>query len=132
MLDSVFSLKFSNLHSFAKEAVISLKSVREANNIVDLFRIPMSRQAYNELLLLTDDLNELNSSPIDGKDEWIFMWGNQSNSVKRFYQHHFVAIRPPVTIQWIWKAKCVTRIKLFSWLLLNDKLNTRNMLRRRN
>ena len=99
---------------------------------MDLFRIPMTRHAYNELLLLAEDLNELNSSSLEGKDEWIFMWGNHNYSVKRFYQHHFAAIRPPVTILWIWKAKCIPRIKFFSWLLLNDKLNTRNMLRRRN
>jgi hypothetical protein len=60
-----------------------------------------------------------------------FIWGSHDYSVKRFYQHHFHAIRLPVTILWMWKAKCVPRIKFFAWLLLNDRFNTRNMLRRR-
>jgi hypothetical protein len=34
-------------------------------------------------------------------------------------------------MQSIWKSKCVPKIKFFAWLLLNDRLNTRNMLRRR-
>jgi hypothetical protein len=37
-----------------------------------------------------------------------------------------------MTITWIWKSKCIPKIKFFAWLLLNDKLNTRNMLRGRN
>jgi hypothetical protein len=36
-----------------------------------------------------------------------------------------------MTITWIWKSKCVPKIKFFSWLLLNDRLNIRNILRRR-
>ena len=31
----------------------------------------------------------------------------------------------------IWKAKCTPRIKFFAWLVLVDKLNTKDMLRRR-
>lgn len=132
LLDSIFSMKYPNLHSFAKNDIISLKTARETVNIVDLFRIPMTRLAHNEMLLLAEDLNEINNSYAKGKDEWVFMWGNHHYSVKRFYQHHFAAIKPPITILWIWKSNCIPRIKFFSWLLLNDKLNTRNMLRRRN
>jgi hypothetical protein len=36
-----------------------------------------------------------------------------------------------LTIPWIWKSKCIPKIKFFAWLLLNDRLNTRNILRRR-
>lgn len=32
---------------------------------------------------------------------------------------------------WIWKSKCTMQWKVFLWLLLADRLNTRNMLRRR-
>lgn len=33
--------------------------------------------------------------------------------------------------EWILKAKCTNKWKMFAWLLLADRLNTRNMLRRR-
>lgn len=92
----------------------------------------MTRQAYNnELLLLTDDILEICENNTEGKDDWIFIWGGHEYPVKRFYHHHFRAILPPVTVLWLWKAKCVPRIKFFTWLLLNVRLNTRYILRRR-
>lgn len=88
----------------------SLKSVKEQSNIVNLFRNPDSHEE---------------------KDVWIFIWGHHAYSVSKFYHHHFESIRPPITMLWIWKSKCIPRKKFFSWLLLNDRLNTRNILRRR-
>ena len=32
---------------------------------------------------------------------------------------------------WLWKAKSPIKFKMFGWLLLVDRLNTRNMLKRR-
>ena len=34
--------------------------------------------------------------------------------------------------KWIWQSKCIMKIKVFAWLMLNDHLNTRDMLLRRN
>lgn len=131
ILGRIFSMKYPNLYSFAKEAMISLKRVRESENIVDLFRIPMTSQAHNELLLLADDLLELNSYDHEENDEWTFIWGHTVYSAQKFYQRHFISIRPLVIVLWIWKSKCIPRINFFTWLLLNDRLNTRNILRRR-
>ena len=33
---------------------------------------------------------------------------------------------------WIWNSKCQPKHKVFLWLLLQDRLSTRNILRRRN
>jgi hypothetical protein len=41
-------------------------------------------------------------------------------------------VHPEKAVTWIWKSKCTPKIKFFAWLLLNDKLNTRNTLKRRN
>ena len=41
--------------------------------------------------------------------------------------HHWLLVL------WLWKSKYIPRIKLFfMWLLFNDRLNTRDILRRRN
>ena len=32
---------------------------------------------------------------------------------------------------WIWKCSCTLKLKVFGWLLLMDRLNTRNMMQRR-
>jgi hypothetical protein len=34
--------------------------------------------------------------------------------------------------KWLWKSKCQPKHKVFFWLLLKDRLNTRNILRRKN
>jgi hypothetical protein len=67
----------------------------------------------------------------DGKDTWIYIWGHHRYSSSKFYHYHFRDIHPNLTILWIWKSKCIPKIKFFTWLLLNDSLNTRNILRRR-
>jgi hypothetical protein len=67
----------------------------------------------------------------DGKDTWIYIWGQHKYSSSKFYHYHFRDIHPDVTIPWIWESKCIPKIKFFSWLLLNDRINTRNILRRR-
>ena len=33
--------------------------------------------------------------------------------------------------KWIWESKATMKIKVFAWLMLNDRLNTRDMLLRR-
>lgn len=34
--------------------------------------------------------------------------------------------------QWMWKSCCRSRLKFFFWLVLRDRINTRNLLRRKN
>jgi hypothetical protein len=34
--------------------------------------------------------------------------------------------------KWLWKSKCQPKHKVFFWLLLKDRLNTRNILKRKN
>ena len=40
-------------------------------------------------------------------------------------------MQPHESFFWIWKSKCTPKLKFFCWLVLADRLNTRNMLRRR-
>jgi hypothetical protein len=39
--------------------------------------------------------------------------------------------QPPRPFVWIWDYKCANKIKVFTWLLLMDRLNVRNILRRK-
>mgnify|MGYP003702955895 CR=1 FL=1 len=40
-------------------------------------------------------------------------------------------IQAPGYLKWIWKSKCTMKVKVFRWLLLIDRLNTRDMLDRK-
>jgi hypothetical protein len=91
----------------------------------------MFSEAYNELPQLQNFLDDLHPVDQDGKDSWIYIWGQYRYSSSKYYHYHFRDIQPNLTILWIWKSKCIPKIKFFAWLLLNDRLNTRNILRRR-
>lgn len=99
--------------------------------MLDYFRIPMTRQAYNEFLELQNELSEMPPAALDENDSWVFIWGHQRYSSSKFYQYQFRSLQPHRSVTWIWKTKYVPKIKFFAWLLLNDRLNTRNILRRR-
>jgi hypothetical protein len=128
---SIHSLVYTNSMHFAKDLNISLFQLRQSRDFLGCFRIPMSRPAYNEFLLLEDKLANLPQINPDDKDSWSLSWGVQSYSSKMFYQHQFMELQPERAMLWIWDSKCIPKIKFFSWLLLNDKLNTRNILKRR-
>jgi hypothetical protein len=44
--------------------------------------------------------------------------------------HWISAVHP--AIKWIWKSNCQAKHKVFYWLLLHDRLNTRALLRKKN
>lgn len=61
-----------------------------------------------------------------------FIWDNSTYSSQRFYGLNFIGRSPPRPFVWNWKTNCVNKIKVFMWLLFCDRLNTRDMLDRRN
>jgi hypothetical protein len=65
----------------------------------------------------------------DQKDEWIYLWGGKYMASK-FYAHIHSHIYVPKVYHWVWKSSCRMTAKVFAWLILRDRLNTRDMLRR--
>jgi hypothetical protein len=53
---------FPNLLAFAKDSCVSLSKLKNAENLLDFFRLPMSRQAYNGFLELQHYLAKLLST----------------------------------------------------------------------
>jgi hypothetical protein len=83
------------------------------------------------MIQLAEDLLELSNDGHEKKYVWTFIWG-QTYSVSKFYQHHFKSIQPPSHLELDLKIQvCSNNNFFFAWLLLNDRLNTRNILRRR-
>lgn len=50
---------------------------------------------------------------------------------KDYYAFYFRNVHAHEAFKWLWKSKSIPKIKVFEWLLLSDRLNTRNMLKRR-
>ncbi|XP_073355017.1 uncharacterized protein [Aegilops tauschii subsp. strangulata] len=63
-------------------------------------------------------------------DAWEYNLGGVFSS-KRYYDHCFRDTAADDAFRWLWKAKSPIKFKMFGWLLFVDRLNTRNMLRRR-
>jgi hypothetical protein len=47
------------------------------------------------------------------------------------YHFAFRSVQPPRPFIWLWESKCANKLKMFNWLLFMDRLNTRNILRRK-
>ena len=52
-------------------------------------------------------------------------------SASKYYNFYFKDVRAHQAYNWLWKSKATMKIKVFGWLLLSDRLNSRNMLKRR-
>ena len=89
-----------------------------------------SPQALGEVRELQDISSDIVIDATTHSDDWYFIWGSIYSSSK-FYHMCYRIIIPHQAFLWIWKAKSTPKLKFFCWLLLSDRLNTRNMLRRR-
>lgn len=65
------------------------------------------------------------------KDSWEYIWGSKNYSSSKCYNFPYKNIKTSTLFLWIWNSKCCNKPRVFSWLLLIDKLNTRNILRRK-
>lgn len=93
------------LFRYALDPNASLQKLRNLEDLLDCFRIPMSRNAFYELVALQDDLSRMNYDT-EENDQWTFIWGNQSYVSSRFYHYHFRNLHPERSLVWIWETKC--------------------------
>lgn len=117
--------------SFAKNKNISVYNVMNAENITELFQLPLSQIAFDQCYEIETRLNSL---PWDQniQDQWKLGMSSTSTfksatAYKALMGHQ--TIEP--TFKWTWKSFCQPKHKVFFWLLLHDRLNTRNILRRK-
>jgi hypothetical protein len=93
-LDQPFSLKYPALLTYASNKSISLQKAIACNDLLQLFRLPMSRPAYNEFMVFKDSIAAFRGLNMQNYN-WIYIWNNSTYSSSKFYRHHCVAITPP-------------------------------------
>lgn len=111
---------------------ISVQAVCNIETFSDLFHLPISQVARTEMQAFEVDLAQVTLST--ERDKWYYTGNFNSNSFsssriyKRLMEHPVVH---PV-FKWIWSNPCQPKHKVFFFsLLLNDRLSTRNIVRRK-
>lgn len=97
---------------------------------LDHFHLPLSVEAFHQYNIMQDIMHNVQLN--DDSDLWIYMWGTSFSSIKAY--NALLGWRQVHPIfNWLWQSS--TQLKhefFFFWLLLNDRLNTRGLLRRKN
>ncbi|TVU17899.1 hypothetical protein EJB05_33960, partial [Eragrostis curvula] len=122
---------YPHLFSFAKEPNCSVEKFMSLLPATDrIFHLPLSGIAAHQL---ADLLNTLEHWQRDDEtnDTWIYIWGSGAFSTKQAYNQIIGEMDTAAPFKWLWKSCCQGKHKVFFWLLLNDRLNTRNLLRRK-
>lgn len=119
--------------SFAKDPFITVYEVLQCSDLSTLFHLPLSDNAFQELQAIQGLLANFNRDRVQDKND-IWSWSNSDKSytAKRYYE---MMIHSPITpnslLMWIWKSCCTLKIKVFAWMLIMDRLKTKDMLERR-
>lgn len=116
------------MFSFARNTNITVSTFQSQQQLHQLFHLPLSEIAFQQLQALHDIINELIT--IDNNDIWKAQWGNfAAAKAYRFIMGHR---QIPLPFKWLWKTFCQPKHKIFFWLLLSDRLSTKNILKRKN
>ena len=121
---------YPELFSFAKSKTTSLVQAKNCTNLLDLFHLPLSQQAFTQLSLIQGELQQLtlNLEP----DTWSCIWSSGKFSVAKAYKHLSGQGTVHPGFNWMWNSSCQNKHKVFCWLILKDRLSTRELLRRKN
>ena len=128
--DKFLSQKFARLFSFAKDKLSSIKEILAHNQLSDAFHLPLSVEAFQEFTELQSVLANVVLN--DSADEWVCDLSKDGYTPRGFYKLFFAGFPKDIPSSWIWKSKCMSKHKFFAWLVLHDRLNTKDMLIRRN
>jgi len=93
----------------------------------------MSSQAANQLaeLHLLMQEREMNIELHDIWAIWHYIWAPTLFNTRKGYSQLLGTVEASPLFTWLWSSSNLVKHK-FLWLLLRDRLNTRNLLRRKN
>ena len=123
---------FPHLFSFVINPQASVHQVVNEVYIEDLFHLPLTTQAHEEFISMENLCLEIRQSNyFTMTDTWSYIWGNGVFSSSKAYSVLIGHKQVPRHFKWIWKSSCQPKRKVFFWMLLHDRVNTRNLLRRK-
>jgi hypothetical protein len=126
--NKVRSIHMPELFSYTLKPGIYVQHVMELDNLHSIFQLPLSEEAYQQFMTLQSEL--VNLEPSHANDPWSYIWGSAQFSVHKAYIS-LSGHSPTHPFNLLWASKCQPKHRVFFWLLLHDKLNTRDRLGRR-
>lgn len=107
-----------------------VKEGLESSNLLRWFNLRMSDQTFAELALLQSFMHEVKFQE-DLLDVWAWQGTTKSYTPKMFYTYaHRTHTFNPVH-NWIWTSSCILNLKVFAWMLVMDRINTKDMVETR-
>jgi hypothetical protein len=120
--------QYLELWSFASSKDITIHQARLAASH-EMFHTPLSAKAFEQFQALHDLLVNLPHN--NQRDKWLCNGSSSLFSSQKAYFHLTGNQWTHPIFTWLWKSKCQPKHKVFFWLLLKDRLNTRALLRQR-
>jgi hypothetical protein len=121
---------FPQAHSFAKNKRITVHSAFNQEETLSLFNLPLSQQAFQQV---TNIQRKIDSIELNEQDKDIWTYFHRKSAYKSATAYKMLRGRnnaDPI-FRWIWKSYCQPKHRVFAWLLVQDRLSTRNVLRRK-
>jgi hypothetical protein len=122
--------KYPRLFSYCLNEDISVATFASSQDAAGIFALPLSVEAYQEfqevsvLMNSTEIIDEQN-------DVRSFVWGDKYTPSK-FYNFLFAQVPQDAALNAIWASKAMPKLKVFLWTLMLDRLNTRDIMLRKN
>ena len=127
----LFKLDFRGFFLMPRTLGSLLKSFFDSQDMFQHFHLPLSSQDFDDLTALQSLMDSHNRAP-GSKDVWFWHGTAKGYKPKMFYSHTFASKSFNPLTSWIWKSSCTMKIKEFAWMLIMDRLNTKDMAERRN
>jgi hypothetical protein len=122
---------YPHLFSFARCQYITIDKAMTTvdDNIYNMFTLPLSAKAHDELIDLQEEIHDI--TPNDNHDRWKLPWGKYL-STKKAYRALIGEHATHQTIKGTWKTCSILRQKFFAWLMLQERLNSKDIIRNKN
>lgn len=127
--DTCLFVQFPHVFTFAKNVHLTMDTVLQQNYLKDLFHLPLTYQSHEEFLQMEGLHAQLQvSKHKNSLDTWSYIGGNSNFSIVKAYNVLIGSGPTPPHFKWVCGSSCQSKHKVFFWLLLQDRLNTRNLL----
>ena len=106
----------------------SVMDVLQTDELQSMFSLPLSELSYREFNHLSGIMTEF-SLDASSNDCWQWKHGKKAGfTAKKYYDLVHEPIPTNPLLCWVWKSCCSLTIKMFAWLVIMDRVNTKDMI----